>query len=227
MAAKKSSVKRVKRKPPVKRKRKAARKRRVTKTKDAVHEDGVPMILAMPAELEDIPFEEIEWRAPNPGHGVEYSKEVGEQIAFAIAYTLVPIRELCKLANWPCITTLYRWESSIPEFRAMLFDAKRARADAHQDKALADIEAVQPDSEFGAARVNKARALIAVRAMVAKRLSPDWHEKTAHTLSGPPTLNADTPPVDVTVGGVMVRAKEIQTILEELNDGEPDTEEGK
>ena len=212
MAAKKSTQKSVKKKATRKR---AAKKHTTTKSVEHREPDNAPDVLTMPEDAD--PSLET-----TPGTGVRrtiYTQEVGEQIALAIATTLVPIHTLCKLENWPSVYTLYRWEAREAEFHALLWHARRARADHMASKGLEDLEDVKPDSQFGAARVAHAKALSVVRLAIAKRLSPDWVEKTAHTVTGPITPEGEATPVDLHIIDATERARRVQAILDEVDKG--------
>jgi len=57
----------------------------------------------------------------------------------------------------PDYMTVYRWEEAFPDFRASLACARRGLADRYARTGLDRLEAVDPDSPFGSARVSKAR----------------------------------------------------------------------
>lgn len=90
------------------------------------------------------------------GRPSEYTAETGERICEAIADGF-PIRRFRERDDLPDPLTVYRWEARYPEFHERLACARRAVAARYAETGLERIEAVDPDSEYGSARVSKAR----------------------------------------------------------------------
>ena len=90
------------------------------------------------------------------GRPSAYTPEVGERVCRAIANGL-PIRRFRERDDLPDPMTLYRWERLHPDFSERFALARKALAENYAFTGLERLEAVDPDSPFGSARVSKAR----------------------------------------------------------------------
>ena len=82
--------------------------------------------------------------------------------------------------DWcPSRSVLYEWQVSHPDFADALARARRLGAPYMADEALGLVDAVDPDSSFGSARVSKAREQVGVRKWLAGVYDPAYRDAGA------------------------------------------------
>ncbi len=131
------------------------------------------------------------------GRPTTYTDEVGDRVCAVLASGF-PLRRFRERDDLPDPMTLYRWERDHPSFRERFALARRAMADNFAFGGLERLEAVDPDSEYGSARVSKARDTAGHMRWLAGGLDRDrWGDR-------PPQVNVQVNPTVVAAFGKLI-----------------------
>lgn len=134
------------------------------------------------------------------GRPTLYEPEIVDRICKTIA-SGVSLKAV-SLMDWaPCEDTIYEWRVRHPEFSECLARARRMSADHLADQCIPLVDGVETDSDYGAARVSKAREQVGIRRWLASCLDRDTYGER------PPQVNVQVNPTVVAAFGSMSRVQ--------------------
>lgn len=113
-------------------------------------------------------------KAPDPGVAITWSEDVGQQILEHVASGKT-WRQIAAMPAMPSVMTMFEWRDRHPEWANGLARARKAHADELAAHGKAILEAVDPDSKFGSARVQKANSLANYDQWLAKSYDRDTY----------------------------------------------------
>lgn len=114
-----------------------------------------------------------------------YNVPLGQKVAYYYATQPRSLYTLCQdEEDFPDYTTIHAWKRDHPEFGELWERAKEVRAHMLMDDAMDIAEDVDPDHQFGSARVAKAKLQVSVRQRFASILNPVEFGTTGIKLSG-------------------------------------------
>jgi hypothetical protein len=103
-----------------------------------------------------------------------YTPELADRLCKAIAGGTT-LLEVCRQEWAPSHDTIYEWRKSRPEFSDALAHARKQCAGHLAESTVGIVDAVETDSDYGAARVSKAREQVGVRRWLAGCLDRDTY----------------------------------------------------